>query len=166
MVEPGVYRSAFPRSKNIAFLTGLKLKSVMSLVPEDYPDVLKAHYESMGVKLVEVGIDGNKWPFKSIDMPRFKDAMAQLLAPENRPCLVHCNKGKHRTGSLIASLRVLRGWAYSSAFAEYLTFSGTRARLEDQIFIELFGRHLQESGTAQALLAKEATEVAEAAKGE
>ena len=32
MVENGIYRSAFPRSKNIEFLRKLKLKSVISLV--------------------------------------------------------------------------------------------------------------------------------------
>jgi len=137
MVEPGVYRSAFPRSKNVAFLARLGLKSVVSLVPEDYPDKLLEHYKRLGIRLIPMGIDGNKWPFKAIDMPKFREALAALLRPEHRPCLVHCNKGKHRTGCLIASLRLVRGWGLSPAFAEYLTFSGARGRLEDQIFIEV-----------------------------
>lgn len=37
MVESGVYRSAFPRSKNIPFLRSLGLRSVVALIPEDYP---------------------------------------------------------------------------------------------------------------------------------
>jgi tyrosine-protein phosphatase SIW14 len=32
-----VYRSAFPRSKNIPFLRSLGLRSVVALIPEDYP---------------------------------------------------------------------------------------------------------------------------------
>ena len=138
MVEAGVYRSAFPRSKNVAFLARLGLKSVVSLVPEDYPDKLLEHYKRLGIVLIPMGIDGNKWPFKAIDMPKFREALAAVLRPEHRPCLVHCNKGKHRTGCLIASLRLVRGWGLSPAFAEYLTFSGARERLEDQIFIEVF----------------------------
>ena len=36
MVESGVYRSAFPRTKNFSFLKSLKLKTVIPLVPEVY----------------------------------------------------------------------------------------------------------------------------------
>jgi hypothetical protein len=136
--------------------------------------VLKERYGSMGIKLIAAGIDGNKWPFKVIDMPRFRQALAFVLAPENRPCLIHCNKGKHRTGSLIASLRLVRGWALSSVFAEYITFSGARQRLEDQIFIEIFYKHLVRTGDIQCLLQEEAdaiemaklSEAAEAGVGE
>ncbi len=32
MVEPGIYRSAFPRTKNLPFLKTLGLKSVIPLV--------------------------------------------------------------------------------------------------------------------------------------
>jgi tyrosine-protein phosphatase SIW14 len=37
MVESGVYRSSFPRTKNCSFLRSLNLKTVISLVPEEYP---------------------------------------------------------------------------------------------------------------------------------
>ncbi len=37
MVENGVYRSSFPRSKNISFLRSLNLRAVVPLIPEDYP---------------------------------------------------------------------------------------------------------------------------------
>jgi len=37
MVENGVYRSSFPRSRNIPFLRTLGLVSVVPLVPESYP---------------------------------------------------------------------------------------------------------------------------------
>ncbi|CAN0338469.1 unnamed protein product, partial [Scytosiphon promiscuus] len=33
--------------------------------------------------------------------------------------LVHCNKGKHRTGCLIGCFRRTQGWAVSSIFEEY-----------------------------------------------
>ena len=46
MVERGVYRSAFPRSKNQTFLLSLSLKCVVSLVPEDYPAGLLNFYHN------------------------------------------------------------------------------------------------------------------------
>ena len=79
MVEPGVYRSSFPRSKNMRFLKTLGLRSVVALIPEDYP-----------VHMVEF--------YKEIDEIDFKVVLRDVLDPANRPLLIHCNKGKHRTG--------------------------------------------------------------------
>ena len=138
MVEPGVYRSAFPRMKNASFLKRLKLKSVIPLVPEDYPAALAEFYEANGISLLCHGLDGNKWPFKAIDHIEFRKALVDILNPANRPLLIHCNKGKHRTGSLIGCLRKYREWAMSSIAFEYILFAAPKSRLEDQRFIEAF----------------------------
>ena len=138
MVEDGVYRSAFPRSKNILFLRRLGLKSVVALIPEDYPTVLTTFYKQCGIKLISVGFDGNKWPFKDIDDMMFYKALRDICNPLNRPLLVHCNKGKHRTGSIIGCLRRLKGWSISSTVHEYIVFASPKARLEDQMYIEVF----------------------------
>lgn len=98
LVEPGVYRSAFPRSKHIAFLRRLGLKTVVSLVPEDYPPAMLEFYRSVGVTLLSHGLDGNKWPFKQIDIDDLRATLIDILQHKNRPLLIHCNKGKHRTG--------------------------------------------------------------------
>ena len=137
-VESGVYRSAFPRSKNTGFLKALRLKSVVSLVPEDYPSGLLTFYENNGIRLISFGVDGNKWPFKEIDGELMKLVLAEVMRDENKPLLIHCNKGKHRTGSVIGCLRKCRGWSLSSIFTEYLLFASPKFRYEDQIFIETF----------------------------
>lgn len=95
-------------------------------------------YSSSNIALIKQGSDGNKWPFKEIGEEVFHAALKSVLDPANRPVLIHCNKGKHRTGSLVGALRKVRGWAYSSIFAEYLDFALPKARLEDQRFIENF----------------------------
>ena len=100
MVEPGVYRSSFPRSKNMRFLKTLGLKSVVALIPEDYPVHMVEFYKQCNVQLFHHGLDGNKWPFKEIDEIDFKVVLRDVLDPANRPLLIHCNKGKHRTGNL------------------------------------------------------------------
>ena len=99
MVEPGVYRSSFPRSKNMRFLKTLGLKSVVALIPEDYPVHMVEFYKQCNVQLFHHGLDGNKWPFKEIDEIDFKVVLRDVLDPANRPLLIHCNKGKHRTGN-------------------------------------------------------------------
>lgn len=138
MVESGLYRSSFPRTKNISFLKQLGLKTVVSLVLEDYPDELLQFYEKNGIKLLTHGFEGNKGAFKGIDVDDFRNCMRDVLNPTNRPLLVHCNKGKHRTGCVVACVRRKRNWALSSVFHEYLWFAAPKARLEDQLFIEEF----------------------------
>lgn len=138
MVEPGVYRSAFPRTKNLQFLKQLNLKSVVSLVPEDYPAAMLEYYSTNGIRLISVGLDGNKWPFKEINAQGMQTVLQHILNEKNRPLLIHCNKGKHRTGSVVGCLRRIRGWALSSVFTEYLLFAAPKTRLEDQQMIEYF----------------------------
>jgi len=58
MVETSVYRSSFPRTKNIPFLQRLNLKSVVSLVPEDYPEAMIDFYKLNGTSLFPLGLDG------------------------------------------------------------------------------------------------------------
>eukprot|EP01038_Epipyxis_sp_PR26KG_P016372 gene16372-22317_t len=138
VVERGVYRSSFPRTKNISFLKQLKLKTVVSLVPEDYPQAMIDFYASVGTSLLPHGLDGNKWPFKEIDSNEMRRVLFSIFDPNNRPLLIHCNKGKHRTGSVIGCLRKIRGWSISTIFNEYILYASPKTRLEDQLFIESF----------------------------
>lgn len=138
LVETGVYRSAFPRTKNMEFLKRLNLKSVVSLVPEDYPVAMLDFYTANGISLISVGLDGNKWPFKEINHESMQEVLSKVLDPNCRPLLIHCNKGKHRTGSVVGCLRRIRGWALSAVFTEYLQMAAPKTRLEDQQLIELF----------------------------
>jgi tyrosine-protein phosphatase SIW14 len=138
MVEKGVYRSAFPRSKHLSFLRRLKLKTVFPLVLEDYQEQLVEFFKKSGISVKAHGVDGNKGPFKGIDIDTFSDALRDILDESNRPCLIHCNKGKHRTGCVVGCLRKVRGWALSSIVDEYIIFSCPKSRLEDQRFIESF----------------------------
>nr|KJB63321.1 hypothetical protein B456_010G185200 [Gossypium raimondii] len=56
----------------------------------------------------------------------------------NHPLLIHCRRGKHRTGCLVGCLRKMQRWYLSSIFDEYQRFAGAKARVSDQRFIERF----------------------------
>jgi len=75
-----------------------------------------------------------------VDIPEdaIRDALLVLLDSRNHPILIHCNKGKHRTGCLVGCLRKLQRWSLTSIFDEYRRFAGTKVRVLDQQFIELF----------------------------
>ena len=52
--------------------------------------------------------------------------------------LIHCNKGKHRTGCLIGCLRKVQQWSLTVIFDEYRRFAEPKPRFLDQQYIELF----------------------------
>lgn len=138
MVFPGVYRSSFPKRKNFDFLKKLKLKTVLSLVLEEYPETNQAFLRENGIQLLTFGVSGNKEPFADIDEATIAQAVEALLDKRNHPVLIHCNKGKHRTGSLVGCLRKVCGWALIATLDEYIRFAGNKPRYMDQQFIEFF----------------------------
>lgn len=61
MIEKGLYRSGFPKKKNFAFLRkSLRLKSILTLVLEDYPLANSAFNRQNGITLLQFGVPGNK----------------------------------------------------------------------------------------------------------
>jgi tyrosine-protein phosphatase SIW14 len=109
---PGVYRSAFPTKKNLPFLKKLKLRAVLALVPEAIPEWLTAFYAANDIELLQRGLPGNKEPFVDIPEDMIADALQLLLDNRNYPVLIHCNKGKHRTGCVVGCLRKLQRWSH------------------------------------------------------
>mmetsp|Transcript_5716 Transcript_5716/g.10244 ORF Transcript_5716/g.10244 Transcript_5716/m.10244 type:complete len:235 (-) Transcript_5716:1003-1707(-) len=138
MVMPGIYRSGFPKRKNLPFLSNIKLRSILTLVLEEYPEINKEFNEENGIKFFQFGVPGNKEPFVDINPAIILLAVQTLLDVRNHPILVHCNKGKHRTGCLIGCLRKCCGWSLSGTLDEYIRFSHPKSRFMDQQFIELF----------------------------
>eukprot|EP00033_Pygsuia_biforma_P002975 GCRY01003276.1.p1 GENE.GCRY01003276.1~~GCRY01003276.1.p1 ORF type:complete len:210 (+),score=28.33 GCRY01003276.1:193-822(+) len=138
LVAPGIYRSGYPNKKNFSYLKKIGLKSIVYLCPEDYMEANVQFMESQGMTLFHFKIEGNKEPFVDIPPNIVKEALKVVLDTRNHPILIHCNKGKHRTGCIIGCLRKLQGWSLTSIFAEYRRFAGTKARALDQQFMELF----------------------------
>ena len=70
IVSCGIYRSSFPKRKNFLFLKKLKLKSVLTLVLEEYPTVNSTFLSENSISLFQFGVAGNKEPF--VDIPEDK----------------------------------------------------------------------------------------------
>lgn len=134
-----IYRSSFPRVENFDFLVKrLKLKSILVLIPEEYPAENLEFMEKAGIKLFQVGMSGNKEPFVNIPSDLLTKALETVLDPQNQPILIHCNRGKHRTGCLIGCIRKLQNWSLTMIFDEYRRFAFPKARALDQQFIEMY----------------------------
>ncbi|GAA5960436.1 hypothetical protein JCM3765_007513 [Sporobolomyces pararoseus] len=138
IVVPGIFRSSFPRKKNFDFLKSLGLKSVLTLIQDEYPQENLDFLEQEGIQLFQFPIPGNKEPFVHIPDDKIVSAMAVILDSRNHPLLIHCNKGKHRTGCLVGVLRRLQTWSLTAIFEEYRRFSHPKSRQMDLQFIEAF----------------------------
>ncbi|KAK4052169.1 tyrosine-protein phosphatase siw14 [Microbotryomycetes sp. JL201] len=138
MVSSFLYRSSFPKRKNFPFLKSLGLKSVLTLILEEYPEQNLQFLEQEGIKFFQFGIPGNKEPFVQIPEDKITAALTVILDVRNHPMLIHCNKGKHRTGCLVGCLRKVQQWSLTAIFDEYRRYSYPKSRSMDQQFIEAF----------------------------
>ncbi|XP_057522938.1 probable tyrosine-protein phosphatase DSP4 [Amaranthus tricolor] len=138
MVDNGIFRSGFPEDANFRFLQSLGLRSIIYMCPEPYPEDNIEFIKNNGIKLYQFGIEGHKEPFVNIPNEAIREALKVLLDVRNHPVLIHCKRGKHRTGCVVGCLRKLQKWCLSSIFDEYQRFAAAKARVSDQRFIELF----------------------------
>ncbi|KAK7340362.1 hypothetical protein VNO77_21064 [Canavalia gladiata] len=138
MVEDCIFRSSFPNPINFPFLQTLNLRSVIYLCPEPYPEENLEFLRSQNIRLFQFGIEGKT----DVSMPILKDSIMEalkvLIDVRNHPVLIHCKRGKHRTGCLVGCLRKLQNWCLSSVFEEYQRFAGVKSRITDLTFIEMF----------------------------
>ncbi|KAF2809651.1 uncharacterized protein BDZ99DRAFT_33640 [Mytilinidion resinicola] len=137
-VVPGsIYRSSYPLPENFEFLETLGLKSILTLVPEKIPDANVDFMDANGIQHFHVHIPANK---ETIRVPQCQmtAALSILLDRRNHPILVHCNKGKHRTGCVTGCFRKCQGEQMEAIFDEYHTYADPKARILDECFIEIF----------------------------
>lgn len=138
MVEEGVYRSGFPQPSNFPFLKTLHLKSIIYLCPEPYPEEHARLLELHNIRLFQFGIEGKKETSENMPGDVITSALRVLVDVRNRPILIHCKRGKHRTGCLVGCLRKLQSWCLASVFEEYQRFAGSKFRVTDMRFMESY----------------------------
>ncbi|TID15557.1 ATP-binding cassette transporter [Venturia nashicola] len=137
-VIPGaLYRSAFPQAENFSFLRSLKLKTILTLVEEPFPPEFVEFMKTHGIKQIVVPLPANKEIIMIEDAMMLK-ALGVALDPGNYPLLIHCNKGKHRTGCTVACLSKLRGDSLQSVLYYYHTHAREKARSLDEDYIRSF----------------------------
>ncbi|EFJ21519.1 hypothetical protein SELMODRAFT_412771 [Selaginella moellendorffii] len=136
MVDWGIYRSSYPTAENLPFLKKLRLRSIVYLCPEPY---LNHEFVAENkIKLFQFGIEGKCEPAVEIPEGVIRDALRVVLDVENYPLLIHCNRGKHRTGVLVGCYRKVHKWSLASILDEYDRYAGAKARLRDKQFVEAF----------------------------
>ncbi|XP_009595600.1 inositol diphosphatase DSP5 [Nicotiana tabacum] len=135
--ENCIYRSGFPQPSNFPFLHSLNLRSIIYLCPEPYPEENLEFLRINNIKLFQFGIDGTKEP-AAIPRNAITEALKVLIDVRNHPVLIHCKRGKHRTGCLVGCLRKLQNWCLSSVVEEYKHFAGSKWRETDLRYLETY----------------------------
>ena len=149
MVGSGIYRSSFPKPEHFPFLKTLGLKSILLLLPEEYPAENLEFCEENGIRLFQVGLSGNKEPFVHVKLEDLENVLRIALNPANQPLLIHCNMGKHRTGCVVGCIRRLQNWALALIFEEYRHYAYPKVRALDYLIIEMFNDRLRNDATVQ-----------------
>ncbi|PWY86212.1 hypothetical protein BO70DRAFT_223142 [Aspergillus heteromorphus CBS 117.55] len=137
-VAKGIYRSAFPNPWNLAALKRLGLKTIITLVDEPFTPNHVSFMKENGIIHHRIVVQANKDPDIKVPDSVMCRILELLTDESNHPVLVHCNKGKHRTGCVVACFRKLQGWSTPEAIDEYLRYSNPKPRMLDQLFISGF----------------------------
>ncbi len=128
-VAPGIFRGAQPRSEGFETLRRLGIRTVINLRPGRDE---RAKVEAAGMRLVHIPMKAEDVKSESV-----RKVLSVMTDPANQPVFVHCKRGKHRAGVVMAVFRMEKeGWSRKEAKAEMRVFGYNEAfaRLTD--FIE------------------------------
>lgn len=144
MVEESLYRSGQPDQLNFPFLEKLSLRSVIWLAPEE-PEVglcvacgrrvadRSLHFcADQNIELHHLGVLYSTNAWDPITEEIVLQALHLLVQPSTYPCLVMCNLGRHRTGTVIGCLRKLQKWNLSAILEEYRRYAGPKVRVMNE----------------------------------
>ena len=124
-VEPGFYRSAQPAREGYARLKSLGVRTILTFKDDDADERRAAG--ALGIKVSQVAMSGFRTPtFNQIDRA------LGLIATAQRPLLVHCERGRDRTGFVVAAYRVtVERASIEQAVAEAKSYGCCFALYED-----------------------------------
>ncbi|KAF2127273.1 tyrosine-protein phosphatase-like protein SIW14 [Dothidotthia symphoricarpi CBS 119687] len=142
VIPDAIYRSSYPQEKNYEFLKNLKIKSILTLVPEPISPEYQAFMDGAGIQHFHAHIKANKEGKVRVESCEMSRALRLIMDRTNHPILIHCNKGKHRTGCTVACFRRFLGTRVEDIREEYHTYAGVKARFLDEVFFENFDLNL------------------------
>jgi protein tyrosine/serine phosphatase len=153
VINDGYYRGAQPKGDDYRDLAALGVKTVIDLT-KDGRDDEQGFVEAAGMKFHRI-------PMTTTDRPS-DEAIAEFLSmvndPANQPVYVHCQGGRHRTGTMTAVYRMTQDhWTAAQAYDEMkqFRFEGFPGHPELKDFV----MHFTPSRVAPALNASVASPV-------
>lgn len=118
-MQQGLYRGAYPTLKNFRFLCRLKLKTVVSVIPEPPTSDLADYCANENITLVHFYAE----KFTSDNVTVLPATVAQILniiiQKKNLPLYIHCLDGANVTGIIVMILRKLQNWTKLATVSEF-----------------------------------------------
>jgi tyrosine-protein phosphatase OCA1 len=143
MVEEQIYRCGCIQARNYPFLETLKLRTIVDLSAERPSAAFQQWIEDNSIVSVypcsgQFTRGSSQYLTENLVLAVLK----VLLDASCYPVLVTCETGRYRTGTVIGCLRKLQRWSLSSVVDEYRRYAGSKGRLDNEEFIELFDTDL------------------------
>jgi tyrosine-protein phosphatase SIW14 len=130
-----IYRSGFPEARNLDFMRGLNIKTLLCFVETEPCVEYTTYISDNAITRKRIDIATNKEGNVNITTDSVCEALLTVLDVGNYPLHIHCNQGRHRTGCIIACMRKVQGWPISAILSEYETYANPKMRPGDIDFI-------------------------------
>lgn len=131
-VESGVYRGAYPVLRNFPYIRRLRLRTIVSLIPEPPTYDIKCFAEAEHIQLHHIHAERAKGEVQLLPS-ELSEALQLIMNKDMHPLYIHCLDGRHVTGLVIMALRKLLQWDAKVANAEFQRF--TREVQDEAAFI-------------------------------
>lgn len=138
MVGPGIYRSSYPQPAHFDKLKLYRFRTIITFVPGEIPSANAAFMAEHGIVHHHIHVVAHKEPGIFTATETVVAILKVVLDKRNHPILIHCNKGKHRTGCMAACFRKVTGWTDDACISEYERYSQPKDRALDKQFIRSF----------------------------
>jgi protein tyrosine/serine phosphatase len=118
VVDGRIFRGRQPKAQDYERLAELGVTTIVDL-RDDAEEYAKHAAEAAGLVYVNIPIDAHSTP-KDTDFVKFLEAIdATGVRNPNGKAYVHCAGGRHRTGSMVGTYRLVRnGWSADQAYRE------------------------------------------------
>ncbi|KAJ2489648.1 protein-tyrosine-phosphatase [Coemansia sp. RSA 2050] len=142
-VQSQLYRGGYPKPRNFRFLRRQRLRTIVSLIPEDRDNLLAEFCYTEGIKRIIIAVDS---PNENVTVTEsvVSRCLELVTNPDTMPLYLHCLDGSNVTGVVIMCLRKLQLWRVASMQSEYLRFEQDGEIIpEESEFVEAYsGRGL------------------------
>lgn len=147
VIQPNLYRGSYPRPRNLDFLLGLGLKTILSITPSPLgtnaaeDQWLLDFAAANNIQLIHVKSGDSSAKSKKkrgvpIAYEVVRTACEYMIDAEKAPLYVHCVNGSHVTCLVVACLRKLSFWSTAAISDEFLRYGDME--LADRQFVEGF----------------------------
>ncbi|OQR99620.1 hypothetical protein THRCLA_06438 [Thraustotheca clavata] len=122
-VENGLHRGAYPTLPNFRFLRRLKLKTLISLIPEEPTSDLADFCVHEGIVKHTFRIEKYSSDSVTVSPNTVSTILQLLLNKDNFPIYIHCLDGANVVGIVIMVLRKLQNWSKLATLQEFCRFT-------------------------------------------